>query len=67
MNVIKKTASRTKKFVTDHKVAIAVTTTAAVTAIVVKTVIGTQVESMHDFLEREGLLGEFYATFEDKI
>lgn len=65
MNPAKRVLVRTQKFVVDHKVAIAVATTAVVTTVVVKKACSGTIESMRDFIEREGLLDKFNETFND--
>lgn len=67
MNAAKKAFSRTQQFVTDHKVAIAVVTTATATSAVwYKTTAGA-VRQFNDFLNEKGLLEEFRSTLEENI
>jgi hypothetical protein len=67
MNAAKKTLARTQKFVADHKVAIAVVTTAAATSAVwFKTTAGA-VRQFNEFLDEKGLLEEFHATFDEIV
>lgn len=56
-------ALRTKKFVTDHKTKIAVTTTAATCVAVHVKVI----RNMNERLKELGVYDEFYKTVEDNI
>ncbi len=61
MDRVKKTAAATKKFVADHKVALAVIATAACCL-----TFQVKVMSAHnDFLKERGLYDEFYADPED--
>ncbi len=63
MNAAKKALSRTKNFVTDHKVAIAiVTTAAATTAVCVKFQHGA-IREVNNFLTEKGLYEEFHNRF----
>lgn len=64
---LKKAASATGKFVSDHRVAITAVTTAVITTIVVKKTMDNMNESAYDFMAKHNLLDEFYATFEDPI
>lgn len=65
MNPAKRAAARTVKFVADHRVAIAIVTTAATTAVVVRKVAGAAHDNAINFIESEGLLEKFNATFEE--
>lgn len=67
MNPAKKAIARTAKFVADHRVAVAVVTTATVTTVVVRKTVGNMLTNATDFIAEKGLLEEFHATFEDKI
>lgn len=58
MNPAKNALVRTQKFVVDHKVAIAVTTTAAVGVVINRRT----VRVYNAFLEQKGLLDEFLNT-----
>lgn len=60
MEIVKKTLNRTKKFVVDHKVAIAVTAT-VLTMVQVNKVARVNVDN---FLSEKGLLDEFYSPAE---
>jgi len=60
-NVIEKATASTKKFVVKHKTKLAVAATATVAL-----VLHTQVVSQHnDFLEKHGLMDEFYHLDEE--
>lgn len=61
MNRIKTGAISTKKFVEDHRVAIAVTITTVICLVVHVKTIG----NLNDFLEEKGLLDEFYPLEEE--
>lgn len=61
MNKLKKAAVDTKDFVSRHRVALAVTATAA-TAVVIHVKV---ISNVNEFLESKGLLEEFY--FLDEI
>ncbi len=56
MNRIKTAATSTKKFVNDHRVAIAVIIT-SITCLVMHIAV---IRGLNDFLEEKGLLDEFY-------
>lgn len=60
MNAAKLAAARTKKFVSDHKVGIAVVTTAAVTTAVMIKLNRTAVGQWNDFLTEHDLMDKFY-------
>ena len=62
MNIVKKTAVRTQNFVANHKVAIAVTATAAVTIGAAASVVRNIVTQRDEFLAENGLLEKFYET-----
>lgn len=62
-NAAQKTLVRTKKFVTDHKVAVTVVTTAAVTSAVWFKMTAGAVRQFNEFLGEKGLLEEFHETF----
>lgn len=61
MDKIKKIAARSKEFVVDHKVGVAVVLTSAFW---IKTMANTA-KVHNDFLKEHGLYDEFYQTFED--
>jgi hypothetical protein len=62
MNPIKKTVARAKEFVSDHKIAIAVTATAVVTTTAFVAVIQRNQAEMNEFLTEHNLIDEFYST-----
>jgi len=64
MNPVKKAAARVQEFVSDHKVAIAVTTTAVVTTAVMIRVNRGAVRQWNDFLAERGLTNEFYTQLD---
>jgi hypothetical protein len=66
-DTIKKATSRTVQFVSDHRMPIAIVTTAAVTGVLVKKWTGNMHESAINFITEKGLLEEYYTTFEDVI
>lgn len=59
MNPVKKTASATKNFVVKHRTAIAVTVTAATTAVVMDKLRGAALHDHVEFLEEKGLKDEY--------
>lgn len=65
MNAAKKAFSRTKKFVTDHKVAITAVATATVTAAVVVKLQSRYLGNVQDYLTEKGLYEEFHNRFND--
>lgn len=67
MDNLKKLALRTQQFVTDHKVAIAVTSTATVTTAGAVRVIRGIVQQRDDFLAENGLLEKFYETLDKSV
>lgn len=66
-NLPKKAVSSTANFISRHRMPIAITTTAVTTAYVVKKTIGAQLAYAKEFIQEEGLLEKFQATFEDQI
>lgn len=64
---LKKAATSTTKFVSDHRVAITAVTTAVITTVVVKKTIGNMHKSALDFMAKEGILDDYFASFEDPI
>jgi len=65
MNPAKKALTRSVKFVSDHRMPIAIVTTAVVTTVVVKKTVGNMHKAAIDFMSEKGILEEYYATFED--
>jgi len=65
MNKLNQTKTTIKKFVADHKVGIAVTTTAIVTLALGAKMSRIAVGQRDEFLKEKGLLGEFNAQFEE--
>lgn len=59
MNPAKKALIRTQQFVTDHKVALTVVTTATATAVVSKKVFGAAYRTAEQFISEKGLAEEF--------
>lgn len=59
MNPVKKTIAATKEFVSDHKVAIAVVTTAAITVAVVRKMQVSGLKEAYEFIEAKGLNDDF--------
>lgn len=62
MNPVKKTALRTKKFVSDHRVSIAVTVTSAVWL----AFIASRAKEWNEFLEEHGLTDQFYQPIDEE-
>ena len=60
MNAAQKAVASTKKFVSDHKVAIAVVTTATVTTAAMIKLNKSAVQEWNDFLEKHNLTEQFY-------
>lgn len=67
MNAAQKTLLRTKKFVTDHKVALTAVTTATATAAVCVKAQKNAINNVLDFLHEKGLYEEFQNYYNDKI
>lgn len=65
MNAIKKARNSAKKFVADHKVGIAIATTAVTTFVACAAVSRVAVAQREDFLQEKGLLDEFNAQFDE--
>lgn len=65
MNPAKKFVARTQQFVTDHKVAIAITATATVTTGAFVKVVRGIVSERDEFLTENGLLEKFYSRFDN--
>jgi hypothetical protein len=66
MNAIKKARVSVEKFVADHKVGIAVVTTAVTTFYACAAVSRAAVGQREDFLREKGLLDEFNAQFDEE-
>lgn len=67
MDIAKKAFARTQKFVVDHKVAIAVTATAATTVAVMVKLRGAALEDLHEFLDARGLSDEYINFLNEKV
>jgi len=65
MNAAKKTLAVTKKFVTDHKVALTAITTATATAAVFVKKQKDAIREVNEFLAEKGLYEEFQNRFTD--
>jgi hypothetical protein len=65
MDIIKKTRSSAKKFAADHKVGIAIATTAVTTFVACAAISRSAVAQREDFLREKGLLDEFNAQFDE--
>lgn len=66
-NPIKKATFRTVKFVSEHRVAVAIVTTASATAAVMLKVRSIDTERLNEFLDEKGLIEEFYGKTEEFI
>lgn len=60
MNRAKKAIVRTQQFVSDHKVGIAITATAAATTAVMVKVRNADIKRLNEFLDEHGLTEKFY-------
>lgn len=71
MNIVKRAAARTSEFVSDHKTAITIVTTATVTTVLcaklTKLLKDGYTETVTEFLAAKGLTDEFNALFEEPI
>jgi hypothetical protein len=65
LNAVTNTASRTRHFVANHKVAITVAVTATATAVVMVKMNRTAVKQLTDFLDEKGLTDQFNARFDN--
>lgn len=65
MNRAHRALVRTQQFVSDHRVAIAVITTATATTAAMVAMQKGAVREVNDFLESKGLLEEFHNRFND--
>lgn len=65
MNAIKKARLSVEKFVTDHKVGIAIATTAVTTFVGCAAISRSAIAQREDFLKEKGLLDEFNAQFDE--
>ena len=66
MKNLQKAKSSVEKFVADHKVGIAITTTAAISLAVGAKMCRIVVEERDDFLKEHNLLETFYAMFDEE-
>lgn len=60
MNAVQKTIASAKEFVSDHKVALAVVTTAAVTTVAVMKINKVAMKDLNDFLTEHELFDAYY-------
>lgn len=60
MDLVKSTFTRTKEFVSDHKVAIVATVAVVATAALSIAVQRSAIKDWNEFLEQEGLIEKFY-------
>jgi hypothetical protein len=67
MNPAKKALATSVNFVRNHQLPIAVAATAVTTAVIVKKTMDNQLTAALDFMKKEGILDEFFASVEESI